>query len=1267
MGIFGRGKKDWDFEVVEEGEDNTLYIYAENLSVIPSIEDSSICMSHTVDVLTKVDKVTKIIFTQKRDYEYDFNQTQMIYEIASIYKKFVRQKGLFSYNTLGLSSLEIRALNQKYAHIQSTVFKLLKQDPIGAYVELKRAVRREKIYLERELNQKRIALSKNYISVLNYVINILEQTKLVTASKSYISGYSVGDRSIYRNIFAPTIKPDFMFTKLMADFPVDGEEIDSYKIGEDLGGMATDVTIFNFPESIDTLYHMVPPEFKLSEEKYELLDMARRVMAEHKPREEEFTDPHRMRQVFFNVGRDLIEELAEHKHIKVRQKEIDMLTNILVRYTVGFGLIEVLLQDEKVQDISVNSPMGKMPMFIVHGDYFDCITNIVPTNHEAESWASKLRMISGRPLDEADPILDTELELPGASTRVSTITKPLDPTGLAFSFRRHRDKPWTLPLFIKVGMINSIGSGLLSFLIDGTRSMLIAGTRSSGKSSFLSSILVEMMRRYRIITIEDTLEIPAKSLRDLGYNIQQMKVASALAKDSTEMTAADGIRATLRLGDSALIVGEVRSSLRGDQEVVVVDNGVTRRVPIKSFDGKHLKSVFVPTLDEEQKMILKKLTGFVKHPKRSQLIKLTTKTGREIIVTPDHSVFTHVNFDIAAINTDQLKIGDPIIIPSKLPCGYNDINYINLLEILKEDYRLENAEPYIRKAIKKIGWRKASAICNVVDIYRYLLSTQKTRIPIKYFLKLMEKAKVKYNLEDLRIKRGTSNSIPAKFPINESTLRFIGYYLAEGNIGRGNVQITNSKPKIISDVINIAENEFGLKVYKRRVYGRGTSVQMHFTCKPLADLLLYLGCGKTSFHKRMPDFIFGLNKKKICALLRGMYSGDGSITSSKKAGNMIRYFSTSKKLVEDVGYALLSLGIVCRFHDRRLESGKKCYTAEIKQRKYVTKFLEMVGFTHKKPKLLMKSFSHSKDDSVSFDPIELEKNLRLPRKYRHLRRTKCCSKDYLKRITEEVKCSDKLYDFTHGDFFIDKVKSIKILKLNKPEYVYDLSVKSTQRFIGGFGGILLHNTEAVALYEAMRVGAAANVVAGTIHGDSPYGIYDRVVNDIGIPKTSFKATDVIIVANPVRSADGLHKFRRITQITEVGKLWENDPMLEGGFNDLLKYDAKQDKLLVSDNLQNGESEILKTIAGNIKEFAGDWDAVWDNIQLRSDLKQKQVDVAAKLKNDDMLEAPFTIKCNDRFHILCDNVKEEVGAIDTKRVKFEWEQWLKRECKRQGLL
>jgi len=754
MALFPKPKE--SFEVIREGEDTILRIEYDDTAGIPSLEDSPTCMASTMDRLIEVGNVTKIVFHQKRDYEYDYDQTILLLEIAKLFNQIAKQKNLFGFETIVNDEPYQKHFHEIYSEVQRLLFHLFKSDPLGAYVEIKRLIRKEHIRIQKEMSEKTIAYINTIIKGLMDILEMLDLTQLIQIAKPSLAGYQLGDRSVYRKIFSPTIKPDFMFTKLMSSYPPDAEELDNYTIGENI-----DVSIFKLNDTIQYLYHVYPPEFKLSEEKYEILDLARKIMSEHKPQRDEFVDPARMRQVFYNVGHDLIEELANYRNVKLTQKDIDELTKILVRYTVGFGLVEVLLQDEHVQDLSINAPMGRTPIFLVHSEYGDCNTNIIPTKTEADSWASKLRLISGRPLDEANPILDTEVEIPGASSRVSVISEPLNPFGLGFSFRRHRDKPWTLPLFMKARMINAEAAGILSFIIDGSRTLLVAGTRGSGKTSLLGALLIEIMRRYRILTIEDTLELPTSALRKMGYNIQAMKVASALRASSSEVPADEGIRTTLRLGDSCLIVGEVRS------------------------------------------------------------------------------------------------------------------------------------------------------------------------------------------------------------------------------------------------------------------------------------------------------------------------------------------------------------------------------------------------------------------------------------------------------------------------------------------------------------------TEASALYEAMRVGALANVVAGTIHGDSPYGVFDRVVNDLKVPRTSFKATDVNIVANPIRSADGLHSWRRVFSITEIRKQWEDDPLLENGFVDLMKYNSTTDQLEPSDDLINGDSDILKSIAGKVKDWVGNWDAVWENIQLRADCKQLIVDTAAKLKNDDLLEAPFVIQANDEFHKATDRVKEEFGSLDTKRIFAEYTDWVKK--------
>jgi hypothetical protein len=208
----------------------------------------------------------------------------------------------------------------------------------------------------------------------------------------------------------------------------------------------------------------------------------------------------------------------------------------------------------------------------------------------------------------------------------------------------------------------------------------------------------------------------------------------------------------------------------------------------------------------------------------------------------------------------------------------------------------------------------------------------------------------------------------------------------------------------------------------------------------------------------------------------------------------------------------------------------------------------------------------------------------------------------------------------------------------------------------------IRSTEAKALYEAMRVGALANVVAGTIHGASPYGVFDRVVNDLEVPTTSFKATDIITVANPIKSPDGLHSWKRLMQISEVRKHWKKDPLDEKGFVDLMKYNVEKDELEITEDLVNGDSEIIKDIAANVKGWAGNWDAVYDNILLRGKIKEEIVKTAEKTRNPDLLEAPFNVLSNNAFHKISDKIRQEIGLPLSDRVFPEWQKWLNQEIK-----
>ncbi|MBD3252591.1 hypothetical protein GF386_02580, partial [Candidatus Pacearchaeota archaeon] len=551
--LFKPGTPLYSYEIVREADNQVMYVNYLGSSLVPSIAGDPQTMSRAIDLLIESPNISRIVFVQQRNYSYSPEDIFMLQEIANLYVHLTKQEKLLSPHKLSI--MNTRYLSQRYGDV-SYLLNLLKRDPVACYVELSRLIEEERLNLENTTEELKLD-QVTYLRVLENFLSLLEKTSLIKEAQRYLPDYIFGKRDIYYNFFRSDIIPNFTFTRLAASLPENAEIVSQYVIGEGPGKSV--VTIMKRADDAKFIYHLMPPEYSLDEDKQELLNLARNVLIEHQPKAEEFTDSKKTRQVFFNISRDLLRDLAETKKVKLGYDEMNKLADILVRHTIGFGLIEILLLDKNLQDIVINSPISANPIFVRHGEFEECITNIIPSKEDGDSWAAKFRMVSGRPLDEANPILDTDLSLGHIRARIAVIQEPLSPSGIAYALRRHREDPWTLPLFIDNKMINSFAAGLLSFLIDGARTMLIAGTRSSGKTSLLGSLLLEIMPKYRIIVVEDTLELPVEAIRSLKYDILRMKVRGSLVKESTEVGADEGIRTSLRLGDSSLIIGEVRS------------------------------------------------------------------------------------------------------------------------------------------------------------------------------------------------------------------------------------------------------------------------------------------------------------------------------------------------------------------------------------------------------------------------------------------------------------------------------------------------------------------------------------------------------------------------------------------------------------------------------------------------------------------------------------------------------------------------------------
>ncbi|MGM5488547.1 MAG: ATPase, T2SS/T4P/T4SS family [Nanobdellota archaeon] len=232
---------------------------------------------------------------------------------------------------------------------------------------------------------------------------------------------------------------------------------------------------------------------------------------------------------------------------------------ILRRWYLEYGIIEHLLFDEKVLEVNINPPAYKTALRIVHADYDECTSNVYSSDESLSYLSLRLKISTGRPLNRAQPQLDGEIYVEDQKARVAAIVDPFSIFGTGYSIRKHRESPWTLPLLVNTKSINLWFAGLMNFAIAQGRSFLVAGPRGSGKTALLGALLLEVLPKYRMITIEDTQELPIDSYKSLGYDILPLKVRSALSEQGMEISIEKGLRTSLRLGDSCLILGEIRS------------------------------------------------------------------------------------------------------------------------------------------------------------------------------------------------------------------------------------------------------------------------------------------------------------------------------------------------------------------------------------------------------------------------------------------------------------------------------------------------------------------------------------------------------------------------------------------------------------------------------------------------------------------------------------------------------------------------------------
>lgn len=374
--------------------------------------------------------------------------------------------------------------------------------------------------------------------------------------------------------------------------------------------------------------------------------------------------------------------------------------------------------------------------------------------------------------------------------------------------------------------------------------------------------MVDLYKQYRG-------KLPLSIINDIKEKTKGM--GAAKVKKVLEKTYEEYLNAKVDAGESVGLVSAESIGEPGTQMCVDADERVVLKsekgISIlkigdfadKILDSSHAKQkvdgyefcnlndeIFVLGLNSEEKVEWKRVSKVnrVKSPKR--LIKIKTRSGRQITATDFHSFVTRKNNKVVSMAGKELRIGDRIPVVKYLPEHCTDV---------------VNVKGFFPKNIAQSG----------------LIYGQ----------------------------RPNAKPIPDKIKLDKLFGWFIGAYLAEGASTYGQVLISNSNDEYILNARKFIKS-IGLD-YKEEFNSRGFALGRDFKVSStlLAGFIKGV-CDTGSKNKIVPDFAYSAKEDFVSGLLRGYFDGDGNITVPRR---MIRVSSYSKELIDGIALLLTRFSI----------------------------------------------------------------------------------------------------------------------------------------------------------------------------------------------------------------------------------------------------------------------------------------------------------------------------------------------------------------------
>jgi flagellar protein FlaI len=296
------------------------------------------------------------------------------------------------------------------------------------------------------------------------------------------------------------------------------------------------------------IYDLSFPKFK--KERLEIIDKIKtNLIAEVKISMSEILDPKMsevVKQKFFNKALEIIMKSLP----TLSREEGEMYSHHLLHEMLGLGSIEMMLADDEIEEIVINS--SDEPVWVFHKKLGWLKSNVIIKNEsDIYNFSASIGRKGGREVTNLNPLMDARLT---SGDRVNATLFPISAKGNTITIRKFSRKPFTITHLMKMKTVETEVLALLWMAIEYEMNIIIAGGTATGKTTFLNALMAFIPPNQRIISVEDTreLNLPAS----LHWVPLLMRESNPEGKG--EVTMLDLVVNSLRMRPDRIIVGEIR-------------------------------------------------------------------------------------------------------------------------------------------------------------------------------------------------------------------------------------------------------------------------------------------------------------------------------------------------------------------------------------------------------------------------------------------------------------------------------------------------------------------------------------------------------------------------------------------------------------------------------------------------------------------------------------------------------------------------------------